>query len=74
MSKPNKGIEKACGVMGGNKPLAVAVGVSDNFVSQWKTGARPVPLKYKDIIKKVSGISEHEIWPDVFGSKKRATA
>lgn len=54
-------------VPGGQAALARKLGVSPQAVNQWVAGSRPVPPKHALKIESLTGISRHELRPDVFG-------
>ena len=60
-------IQQAVKVAGSQSALAKAVNAAPQFVSQWVTGRRPVPPKFALTIEKATGVSRHELRPDVFG-------
>lgn len=52
---------------GGQAALARAIGVSPQAVSQWVTKRRPVPPRLAIAIEAATGVSRHDLRPDVFG-------
>jgi DNA-binding transcriptional regulator YdaS (Cro superfamily) len=70
MSTPiSRAIEKA----GGQKPLADILNVHPAMVSQWATGRRPVAAHHVLAIEEATGVSRHDLRPDVFGSAPAET-
>lgn len=51
----------------GQAGLARLLGVSPQAVNQWVNGNRPVPSRHVLAIEKATGVSRHELRPDVFG-------
>lgn len=49
--------------------LARKLGVSPQAVNQWVKGRRPVPVRLALAIERETGISRHDLRPDVFGAK-----
>jgi len=47
--------------------LARKLGVSPQAVSQWVKGRRPVPVRLALMIERETGVSRHDLRPDVFG-------
>lgn len=58
-----------------NKELALAVGVSQVIISQWKTGARQVPAERCPAIERATGgaVRCEDLRPDVDWAYLRAT-
>ena len=52
--------------------LARQLGVSPQAVNQWVKGRRPVPVRLALAIERVTGVSRHELRPDVFGQAGEA--
>ena len=48
------------------KQLAAAMGVSDGFASQIKTGRRKLPIKYLQVVSERFSIPKHQLRPDIF--------
>lgn len=57
---------------GGQAALARALEVSPQAVSQWVKGRRPVPPRLAIRIEELTGVSRHELRPDVFGAAPAA--
>lgn len=53
---------------GGQAALARALDVTPQAVSQWVNGKRPVPPRLAIRIEELTGVSRHELRPDVFGA------
>ncbi len=51
----------------GQAGIARLLGVTPQAVSQWVNGSRPVPPKHALAIEAATGVSRHELRPDVFG-------
>jgi len=51
----------------GQAGLARLLGVSPQAVNQWVNGNRPVPSRHVLAIERATGVSRHELRPDVFG-------
>lgn len=62
-----KTISDAVQVMGGQVPLAKLLGVTPGLVSQWVTGRGKVAARHCLAIETATGVSRHELRPDVFG-------
>jgi DNA-binding transcriptional regulator YdaS (Cro superfamily) len=54
--------------------LARQLGVSPQAVNQWVKGRRPVPVRLALVIERVTGVSRHELRPDVFGEVVEANS
>lgn len=54
-------------VEGGQAQLARELGVSIQFVNQWVRGSRPVPARHVLAIEAATGVSRHDLRPDIFG-------
>lgn len=52
---------------GGQSALATRLGITPQAVSQWCSGTRPVPAKHCRAIEAATGVSVHDLRPDVFG-------
>lgn len=62
-------IECAINGAGGVTALASKLGIRSPTVSQWKSGARPVPPRFVIAIETASNgaVSRHDLRPDIFG-------
>ncbi|MBH1367906.1 helix-turn-helix domain-containing protein [Stenotrophomonas maltophilia] len=58
----------------GQAGIARLLGVSPQAVNQWVSGIRPVPSRHVLAIEAASGISRHELLPEVFGPGPDAVA
>lgn len=70
-------ILNAISAAGGVSALANRLGVKSPTVSQWRHGVRPVPPRLAIQIESITGVSRHDLRPDVFGpapAKKRKRA
>lgn len=61
-------------IEGGQAQLARELGITAQAVSQWISGTRPVPAKHCRAIEAATGVSVHELRPDVFGPPGKAAA
>jgi len=55
-------------IEGGQAALARRLAVSPQAVNQWVNGHRPVPPKHAIAIEAATGVTRHELRPDVFGA------
>jgi len=60
-------IEHAIEAAGGVSALADRLAVKPPTVSQWRSGVRPVPPRLALQIEALTGVSRHDLRPDVFG-------
>ncbi len=60
-------ITSAVQAMGGQVPLAKVLGVNPSLISQWVTGRLKVAARHCLAIEAATGISRHDLRPDVFG-------
>lgn len=51
---------------GSQKVLADRLGLTTGAISQWKTGARPVPVEHVDAICEVLNIEKDELYNPLF--------
>lgn len=65
-------IERAIKSAGGQKDLADSLKVHPALVSQWATKRRPVAAHHVLTIETLTGVSRHELRPDVFGAAPAA--
>lgn len=63
----NSPIAIAIDKVGSQSALAKAVGVQPALVWQWVSGRRPVAAHHCLAIERKTGVSRHELRPDVFG-------
>ena len=56
----------------GQAGIARLLGVSPQAVSQWVSGMRPVPPRHAIAIEAATGVSRHDLRPDVFGPAEEA--
>ena len=61
-------LDKAIEAAGSVNNLAAAAGVKPQAISQWRKGVPP--LRVLDV-ERVTGISRHELRPDIFGPAPR---
>ncbi len=53
----NASVKKACKVVGGQRAMAIALGIAAVQVNQWVTGRRGVPVKYcQSIVELTEGL------------------
>ncbi len=55
------------GLKGGQAAMARLLGVRPQAVNQWAKGRRPIPARHVLAIEAATGVSRHELRPDVFG-------
>jgi len=60
-------IQKAIELLGGQAAMARSLSVHPALVSQWSTSRRPVAARHILAIEAATGVSRHELRPDVFG-------
>ena len=60
-------IKRAVDEVGSQSALAKAINVAPQFVNQWTTGRRPVPVKHALAIEAITGVTRYDLRPDVFG-------
>ena len=65
MSTP---IKTAVKLAGGQSALGKTLGVSQQRVWHWLHKLQRVPAEYCVAIEKATGVSRHELRPDVFGN------
>lgn len=61
-------------VPGGQKALAKQLDISPQAVNQWVKGSRPVSPRLALAIESLTGVSRHELRPDVFGPSSNSEA
>jgi len=52
---------------GGQAALARELKITPQAVNQWVTGRRPVPARLALRIEELTGVTRHDLRPDVFG-------
>ena len=72
-------IERACEALGGPSALARALGIKPPTVSEWRVGARPVPIERCVAIEQATGGEVrrwdlrpedwYRIWPELIGAE-----
>lgn len=70
METRNEALTRAIEVAGGLGKLATALGITAQAVSQWEQAP---PLRCRQI-EELTGVSRHELRPDVFGTSGRTDA
>lgn len=65
-----KAIEQAVEFFGTQRALADKIGTSPAFVSQWVTGARPIPPRFCLRIERETGgkVTAAQLLPEIFGT------
>lgn len=58
-------IDKAAEIAGGTVALSKALGVAHYNVSKWRRSG--VPAKYVMGVERATGVSRHDLRPDIFG-------
>ena len=59
-------VEQAIDTYGGAAALARRLGISRNAISLWRQNGR-VPQSRIDEVERLTGISRHDLRPDIFG-------
>lgn len=69
----NAPVRKACKAVGGQRALAIALGIDPSQVNQWVRGRRSIPVKYcQSIVELTDGLVSvqdlrpndwHLVWP-----------
>jgi DNA-binding transcriptional regulator YdaS (Cro superfamily) len=71
----NTALQLACQTVGGQKALAVRLGVTQSTVWYWLTRSkRGVPAEYVVPIEAETGIARHLLRPDIFPAPKANAA
>lgn len=67
-TKPKvKALELACEELGGQKPLADAIGTSQSQIWYWlKRAKKGVPAEFVLRIERATGVSRHDLRPDLY--------
>ena len=67
-------IEKAISLAGGVTALSRTLDTPQSFVSQWKSGDRPVPPRWCIPIEDATDgeVTRYELRPDIFGEPTQA--
>jgi DNA-binding transcriptional regulator YdaS (Cro superfamily) len=60
-------ISRAVEAFGGQVALAKLLGVNPSLISQWVTGRLKVAARHVLTIETATGVSRHDLRPDVFG-------
>jgi len=60
-------ITEAVNAVGGQVVLAKILDVNPSLISQWVTGRLKVAARHCLAIKAATGVSRHDLRPDVFG-------
>lgn len=59
---------------GGQSALAKSIDVQPALVWQWSSGRRPVAAHHCLAIEEATGVSRHDLRPDVFGPPAKGEA
>lgn len=65
MNTPSNVIQKAIDAVGDSAELATRLGISAGHVRMWKSRCS-VPPKYVIRIEQITGVSRHELRPDIY--------
>ena len=60
-------LNRAIGIAGSQTALARLLGVSQMAVSRWSRGVSQLPPEHVLTVERETGISRHDLRPDVFG-------
>lgn len=72
MSKPKNIVDRIVSDLGGLTKTAAALGLDNpSVVANWRTRGQ-VPYQRAVEIERLTGISRHELRPDIFGSHPEA--
>lgn len=67
--------QRAVNAAGGQKPLADKIGTTQSMVWYWLRHAKRGPAaEYVPAIEQATGISRHDLRPDVFGPAPKSEA
>lgn len=64
-------LQKAIEIAGGQTALADRLGVKQGHVWHWLKKAKKVPAEYVIPIERETGISRHELRPDIYPPEER---
>lgn len=73
MEAPITPIERAIKICGSQAKLAEKIGRSQQIISYWKL-QQTIPADEVPAVEKATGISRHELRPDIFGPREGAAA
>lgn len=74
MSKPKNIVDRIVSDLGGLTKTAAALGLDNpSVVANWRTRGQ-VPYQRAVEIERLTGISRHELRPDIFGSQPGAAS
>lgn len=73
MSERPSIVERVISAYGGGSALARRIGVSRNAISQWHASGR-IPAERVLEIERLTGVSRHDIRPDIYGPAADALA
>lgn len=59
-------LDRAIAAAGSQSALARKLGVSQNAVSRWQRGLSPLPAEHVQAVEAATGISRHELRPDIY--------
>lgn len=64
---PNRALRRACKLIGGQKPLAKAIGTTQSQVWYWlERSKRGIPAEFVLPIERATGVSRHDLRPDLY--------
>ena len=67
----NDSLKRACKIAGGQKPLASRIGTTQSQVWYWlERSKKGVPAEFCISIERETGVSRHELRPDIFPSEQ----
>ncbi len=62
-------LNRAIEALGNQSKLAVVCGCTQQTVSTWVKGGKPIPAEYVVAIEKATGIPRAELRPDLFATE-----
>jgi DNA-binding transcriptional regulator YdaS (Cro superfamily) len=65
-STPVVALERSIAAVGSQTGLAKLIGVSQTAVWKWVRGRKPLPAEHVLKVEKATGISRHELRPDLY--------
>lgn len=74
-SMTTSALAKAIEIAGGQKPLASLIGTSQSQVWYWlERSKKGVPAEFVLQIERATGVSRHDLRPDIYGPASGAAA
>jgi DNA-binding transcriptional regulator YdaS (Cro superfamily) len=71
----NAALKRACAASGGQKPLAERIGTTQSMIWYWLERAKKgVPGEFVIPIEQATGISRHDLRPDLYPKERRRAA